>query len=650
MTHSYTSGNGLGKQLRRLGLAALLMGGTTLAAHAQFGYSTVLTTNIAGTYTDLGTNGTVIATVNNDDANSAAQNIGFNFSYNGTVFTQFVLNTNGLLRLGAAAPSAALAASAYGQMPELAPINSTNAADVNLIMPFNFDLTSGTSGAEYRVYTTGTVGSRICTIQWKNVADKVVDDFDSAPVTSLPTQYTNFSFQVKLYEANNQIDFVYNVPSVGTSALKYAVVGLKGSSNASGQDVLATKASASAWSTTTFLTGPQVDAFTANAHNFRSAAPPDAGRTYRFIPAVANDAAVSAVYTLGKLPTAALPHAVQAVITNIGTTALTNQTVTLSITGANTFTNTQTIASLAAGSAATVTFATLPTTLTTGVNTVTVTVPADGNNANNSVTVQQTVSSGGTFSYVPTNLTNTPATATGGLGASTPASGLVFAAKYTTVTAGTVGAVSAFIQDANTVGKTLYGVVLSPTGTIIGQSANYVVQASDINAYHTFAITTPPAVAANGSFLAGMAQAAQSVSIFPMGTQTESPGRPGTYYITGLSGGTLTDVNASGSTYRFMIEGIVTTALATSKELQRAVTIYPNPSESGIFNLNVQNANALSNLGVEVTNQLGQRVFAGSARDNFTTKLDLSGLAAGIYHLQVRNGQEYTSSQISIVK
>ncbi|RZJ93260.1 MAG: T9SS type A sorting domain-containing protein [Hymenobacter sp.] len=661
MTHSYIAGTGLGKQLRQLGLTALLAGGTALAAQAQFSYSASLVTNVAGTYTDLSTNGTVIATVNNDDANSAAQNIGFNFSYNGTVFTQFVLNTNGLLRLGAAAPSAALAASAYGQMPELAPINSTNSADVNLLMPFNFDLISGTGGAEYRVYTTGAVGSRICTIQWKNVADKVVDDFNSAPVTSLPTQYTNFSFQVKLYEANNQIEFVYNSATAGTSALKYAVVGLKGSSNAAGQDILATKASTGAWSTTTFLTGPQQDAFTVNAHNFRSTALPDAGRTYRFVPNPANDAAVTSVFTLGKLPVpAALPHAVQAVITNAGSSALTNLVATLNVTGANTFSNTQTVASLAVGASTTVTFAAYPTTFVAGTNTVTVTVPTDGNTTNNSVAVQQAVATGtGTFSYVPSDQTNVAGNFV--IGAAT--TGGIFATRYTTQRAGTVTSVSVYLGDAGattasatSVGKTVYGVVLSPAGVVLGQSANYVIQTSDIGTYKAFAITTPPTVALGGSFLAGLAQPVYTgLRFYPIAIQDESPTRSNTYFSVPVAGGTPTDLSvgtggANSGFGRFMMEATLSVTLATSKELQRAITLYPNPSESGIINLSVQGANASGALGVEVTNQLGQRVYTGSARDNNTTKLDLSNLAAGIYHLQVRNGEEYTSSKISLTK
>ena len=51
---------------------------------------------------------------------------------------------------------------------------------------------------------------------------------------------------------------------------------------------------------------------------------PDAGRTYRFAPVVANDAAVSTVYTLTKMP---IPqgrrrHTVSAIVTNNGTAAL----------------------------------------------------------------------------------------------------------------------------------------------------------------------------------------------------------------------------------------------------------------------------------------------------------------------------------------
>ena len=90
--------------------------------------------------------------------------------------------------------------------------------------------------------------------------------------------------------------------------------------------------------------------------------------------------------------------------------------------------------------------------------------------------------------------------------------------------------------------------------------------------------------------------------------------------------------------------------LATSEALKRAVGIFPNPSASGVFNVEIHGANAKQALAVEVTNMLGQRVYTGTAKDNFRSEVNLSTLAAGIYTLKVRNGEEYTMQQISIVK
>ena len=55
-----------------------------------------------------------------------------------------------------------------------------------------------------------------------------------------------------------------------------------------------------------------------------------------------------------------------------------------------------------------------------------------------------------------------------------------------------------------------------------------------------------------------------------------------------------------------------------------------------------------ADLGVEVTNQLGQRVYTGSAQDNFASQLNLSTLAPGIYHLTIRNGNEYATTKLTI--
>ena len=916
MMNSYTQ-KSWASSLQKAGLAVLLAGGAAGAAQAQgLNYTPTTATNVAGTYTDLGTTGTAIATANTDDDNSAAQAIGFTFNFNGTAFTQFVLNTNGLLRLGSAGPSSVAAFPPFAQTPELGPISGTNAADINLIAPFNLDLGPGTAGGtEYRVVTTGTAPNRVCTIQWKNVADKP-QAASSTVTTVIATQLDNFSFQVKLYETTNNVEFVYGTAtaSTGVSNAKYAAVGIKGLVPAA--SVLATKASTGLWSTTTFFVGPYLTSATGNAHNVRQSALPDAGRTYRFAPTPTSDASVAAIYTLGKIARpAALPHAVRAVVTNTGISAQTNLDVTLNVTGANTFTDTKRVASLAAGASTTVTFASYPTTLALGTNTLTVTVPADGNNANNTATYGQLVTAdrisytdpvapaaGGiglgnailaskytlpaattigdvvlTFAPATGTTTNTApyqlviydASAAGGLpgallytsptqnrtsagGAVTltvpniavPASFFVgvketsatnmalsyqteapirsgafyylpggtatwldfapnnsfrFAIEFgtvvpncappTTLAVGNITATSASVFfTAPASGTTNYEVLYGPvgfalsTGTLVtattapvalsgltpattyqvyvrsnctaggnssyatpttfttpcsptqtvtafpysqnfdtlvpGQSlpcgfsvldanndgATWAVSATNPNSgansirYRGLVLNnvvaddwffTPPlTLLATSRYQVAFRYRGEGIANSPS-TYTESlevkSGTAATVAaqtnllftntaITNtnyaLANGTSVPVVAllpAGASTQYVgfhvkssanqgnlyIDDVAVTAVAitaTSEALLRAVSVFPNPSTTGVFDVEVHGANAKGGLDVQVTNTLGQRVYSGAARDNYTNRLDLSGLAAGMYYLQVRNGNERMTSQVSIVK
>ncbi|RZL06680.1 MAG: fibronectin type III domain-containing protein, partial [Hymenobacter sp.] len=265
----------------RLGLAALLALVSLTAARAQvLSYQSTAAFNLDSTYTDLGTAGAAIATANTDDANSAAQAIGFTFSFSGTAFTQFVLNTNGYIKLGATAPAAPYFY-AGPQATTGGPLNSTT--DQNLILPFNTDLTAGaTAPTEYRVATTGTAGRRVCTIQWKNVADKA---------STIATQYANFSFQVRLYEGSNRIEFAYGTATAGvaaTDAPRTVAVGLKGSSSADNQLLTVQKSSSTSWANsiaqnTDYPT--QTGNFLPTGHNIRATVLPSTGRTYRFLSA-----------------------------------------------------------------------------------------------------------------------------------------------------------------------------------------------------------------------------------------------------------------------------------------------------------------------------------------------------------------------------
>jgi hypothetical protein len=916
MTNPYTRGQHWGTRLRQLGLTAALLGGATVAAQAQtLTYTVGATTNIVTTYTDLAATGTAIATANTDDANSTAQNIGFSFVFNGTAFTQFVLNTNGFIRMGSAAPTAAAMFTNEAGTPSTDPFQA--AGNPYIIAPLNIDLKEGTAGgAEYRVSTTGTAPNRVCTIQWKNVQDKVQVS---------PTQIANMSFQVRLYETTNVVELVYDAATAGTGTptARLTQVGVKGSGFVTGQLVQLAKGPGDAWSQATPANFYSVSSSgLLNVFGIASVALPDAGRTFRFTPSVAptNDIAARVIYTLGKVASPiALPQPVRAAITNLGTATQTNIPVTLSVTGANTFSGSATIASLAPGVTTIVTVGNLPATMAAGNNTLTVTVPADGDNTNNSTTTGQIVSAT-RLSYI------NPAKATDGSFSAYSNSTSVFATKFTVngpavptdaiisfgaVAATSAGATTAYqvlLYDANggdgLPGKLLYSsptqnrtaaggnvtvalpaiqlpsafylgvreasnsgisiatqtetpirtgtfffsqdgtagwidmaptyarrlgmeIGLAPTPTCATPTALAVTGTTPTTATVTFTdasttgsyqliygpvgfqpgtggttvtVTGSPATltglqpganyqlyvrsncaGGGASFLAGpvafstTCNAVTTVATFPYseGFENTATGLPCGFTVLNANNDAATwainraapysGTNAIRYTnpiantgaandwfftpalttaantryqvaFRYRAEGIVnspsnfveklevkvgpsatvagqTTMLysntnitntnyalanatstpavavftpgagtqyvgfhvfsdalqsnlyiddlnitasvvtATSSEaLLRAITVFPNPSATGLFDLEIHGAQAKGTLAVRVTNALGQQVYTGAARDNYTNRLDLSSLAPGLYHLQVRNGEETMTRQLAIVK
>ncbi len=368
-----------------------ILSGIAFCAKAQLNYNAANALNLSGTYTDLAANGSTIAVANTDDANSAPINIGFTFNYNGTAYTQFVLNTNGFIKLGNIAP--ANVSTYYIGAQDYSSGGVFVSGENDIIAPFNMNLI-GLPNAEYRISTLGAAGSRTTTIQFKNVRD------------GFTPQYDNMNFQIKLYETTNNIDFVYGnfVASASPSAFVFTAVGLVGSN---GSVIAVQKSSVDAWATgPVFLSNN----YTANTHNHRNNILPDPGRTYRFIPTATNDASLREVYTFGEVSTLYTnPQTISAYIFNSGTATLPTFNATLSVTGANAYSNLVSISGLAANTGTLVTFTSYSNTVL-GTNTVSVLLPNDGNNTNNTKSVTQLVTtssinnaygtvSGGSYGY-----------------------------------------------------------------------------------------------------------------------------------------------------------------------------------------------------------------------------------------------------------
>ncbi len=495
---------------------------------AQFNYYASNAQYIAGVYTDLGASGTPITTNSDgaamtfDDDNSSVQNIGFDFAYNGIIFTQFVLNTNGFIALGSAAP----VKNDY----------SVLSGNINAIAAFNYDLDQA-SAAEYRVFTSGVAGTRICTIQFENLKE-----FSSS------AQYSNINFQIKLYETSNNIELVYGGFTASAQAPSPKSVGIGIIGTTTGQVVHVSKTAATSW---------PAAAFTSNISPINSFVTqndvlPVPGTIFRFVTGPPqNDAQVLAGYTLAKIPLSyGVPHTIQARVINTGVATLTDLPVTLKITNgvvATVFTDSK-IVTIAPGDTGLISFESFsPTVL--GNNLVTVSVPSDDDNANNSKQYLQIINEN-VFSYADTAAVSTD------VGFNVAAGMLL--TRYKLTGSNTVTNVKVHLGESADIGNTIYAVVLNAGGTIVGQSANYITTAQDLNTDKNFIITIPP-VLNNTDFYVGLAQTANTTTgYFPLSTQDEGdPARPGAYYfINGLGGGLPVEVTSLG---RFMIEAVLGT-------------------------------------------------------------------------------------------
>jgi hypothetical protein len=136
---------------------------------------------------DMSTGTTQLVGANLDDTASVATNIGFDFWYDGTRATQFSVNANGLLRLGATAVST-------GFTNGLA-----STTDAPKIGAFWDDLCTGTSGkVHYKV--TGSAPNRKLVVEWKNM--QITRNAGCGGVGT-------GTFQVWLSETTGLIEFVY---------------------------------------------------------------------------------------------------------------------------------------------------------------------------------------------------------------------------------------------------------------------------------------------------------------------------------------------------------------------------------------------------------------------------------------------------------
>lgn len=199
-------------------------------------------TSVSGSYTQI-SGGTTIVDDNTNDDLSSTRNIGFSFVYGCRTYTQFKASSNGWMSLGTSASS------------NMASNNLQTTGSGPIIAPLWDDLRTGSDGVIYR--TTGTAPNRILTVEWRAVR------WNRSASGSV------ISFQAKLYETSNVIEFIYyqNSNSVNNGSASIGING--GTSNSDFYSVSGINGSATA------IYGTET-----NNHNQK----PGYGRTYRWTP------------------------------------------------------------------------------------------------------------------------------------------------------------------------------------------------------------------------------------------------------------------------------------------------------------------------------------------------------------------------------
>jgi hypothetical protein len=296
------------------------------------------------------------------------------------------------------------------------------------------------------------------------------------------------------------------------------------------------------------LTCRRYNSTTANAAGTSSLTASNFRQAVRFQHVFPNDAGIQQIYTLGRMPVPyATPHTITTNIINGGSAAMTNVPVTLTVSGANSFTDVQTIASLAAGASTNVSFAAFSP-VNIGQNTVSVALGTDDFAGNNTSSMVQDLNAN-SYSYAyGTMVGGTYTTVSSGGVGFTGATG-DFVAKFFS---NTPAAISQMKVNFATGGQTLGVAIWDATG-VGGTPGNLLWDSPSFTSntgVNTVAVS--PAVLVSGDFFVGVRQSGTVNVSFAY--QAESPIRTSTFYFRSpINTGIWTDF-APNSPFKFMIE------------------------------------------------------------------------------------------------
>ena len=225
--------------------------------------STYQFTSTTGTYTPVSSSATSVAVLA-DSAFSAALPIGFTFNYGGNNYTQFKMTSDGFITLNTAQTSTISGNN----------LSTANANARPIIAPLWDDHAGSATAGSYAGYElTGTAPNRVLTVEWRNWL------WNYSATTPV------ISFQVKLYEGTNNIEFTYRTES-GSISSGSASIGLGApTGNGSGSYLALSSISTPAVSSTTNTTSLSTKPATGTVYRFSPGNAPALTYAWTSVPA-----------------------------------------------------------------------------------------------------------------------------------------------------------------------------------------------------------------------------------------------------------------------------------------------------------------------------------------------------------------------------
>lgn len=206
----------------------------------------------AGSYTALSSPTTVFTSGWDDNVTTTSTPIGFTFNFNGTAYTNCLINSNGYITFGAASVGT-----------NYDPISSGSFSGA--ISAFGRDLISNNSTIVRA--TEGSAPNRVFVVQWNNARR-----YSSSAIAG-----DDLNFQIRIYETTNKIDIVYGTCTITNTTSRTCQIGLRGSSNADYNN--RTLASSSTWLNST----DKGSVSNASVNSF-STSVPTSGTTFTWLP------------------------------------------------------------------------------------------------------------------------------------------------------------------------------------------------------------------------------------------------------------------------------------------------------------------------------------------------------------------------------